>query len=203
MADGEILGPVLWVAQTEELCEQAVSAWAENWRAHGSRERLRVSRLWSGNEAAESDIAHQVVVATDAKLGVVIERGDGSYDWLSKAGAVVIDEAHSAVSPAYTTILDWLGMGRNQNRVPIIGLSATPFRGTSEVETERLVKRFGGHRFDDFESDPYPMLQDMGVLSNVRHVVLSGSNVELTPKELEHLKRTRLMLSLGVGTNRS
>ena len=33
----------------------------------------------------------------------------------------------------------------------------------------------------------------MGVLSNVRHVVLSGSNVELTPKELEHLKRTRLM----------
>ena len=77
--------------------------------------------------------------------------------------------------------------------MPIIGLSATPFRGTSEVETERLVKRFGGHRFDDFESDPYPMLQDMGVLSNVRHVVLSGSNVELTPKELEHLKRTRLM----------
>jgi len=193
MADGEILGPVLWVAQTEELCEQAVSAWAENWRAHGSRERLRVSRLWSGNEAAESDIAHQVVVATDAKLGVVIQRGDGSYDWLSKAGAVVIDEAHSAVSPAYTTILDWLGMGRNKNRVPIIGLSATPFRGTSEVETERLVKRFGGHRFDDFESDPYPMLQDMGVLSNVRHRVLSGSNVELTAEELEHLKRTRRM----------
>ena len=58
--------------------------------------------------------------------------------------------------PAYTTILDWLGMGRNQNRVPIIGLSATPFRGTSEVETERLVKRFGGHRFDDFELTRIP-----------------------------------------------
>ena len=45
-------GPVLWVAQTEELCEQAVV----RGRRTGVRmafERLRVSRLWSGNEAAE------------------------------------------------------------------------------------------------------------------------------------------------------
>ena len=139
MADGEILGPVLWVAQTEELCEQAVSAWAENWRAHGSRERLRVSRLWSGNEAAESDIAHQVVVATDAKLGVVIERGDGSYDWLSKAGAVVIDEAHSAVSPAYTTILDWLGMGREPEPCAHHRIVGNAVPRTSEVETESVL----------------------------------------------------------------
>jgi len=193
MAEDQILGPVLWVAQTEELCEQAVSAWSENWRAHGTREELRISRLWSGNETIESDAPHQVVVATDAKLGVVIERSDGGYDWLAKAVAVVIDEAHSAVSPAYTSILEWLGMGRNRERVPVIGLSATPFRGTSAEETERLVKRFGGHRFDDFESDPYPLLQDMGVLSQVRHIVLSGSNVELTADELSRLKKTRLM----------
>ena len=102
----------------------------------------------------------------------------------------MIDEAHSAVSPAYTTI--WTGLAWAGTRTVCPSSDCRQRRsGDEQVETERLVKRFGGHRFDDFESDPYPMLQDMGVLSNVRHVVLSGSNVELTPKELEHFKRTR------------
>ena len=71
------------------------------------------------------------------------------------------------------------------------------------METERLVKRFGGHRFDDFESDPVSHASGHGSSVEWRHVVLSGSNVELTPKELEHLKRTPSHASLGVGTNRS
>ena len=29
--DDELTGPGLWVAQTDELCEQAVTSWAENW----------------------------------------------------------------------------------------------------------------------------------------------------------------------------
>jgi hypothetical protein len=40
-------GAVLWVAQTEELCEQAVQTWAHVWRAIGPDEPLTISRLWS------------------------------------------------------------------------------------------------------------------------------------------------------------
>ena len=81
-----------------------------------------------------------MVVATIAKLQNCF--GDKQYSWLSQATAVVIDEAHRSITPAYTQLLEWLGMARNQERVPLIGLSATPYRGTSEIETERLVNRY-------------------------------------------------------------
>ena len=35
MTDGELGSPILWVAQTGELCEQAVQTWSELWRGKG------------------------------------------------------------------------------------------------------------------------------------------------------------------------
>ena len=37
-------------------------------------------------------------------------------------------------------------MGPHATRVPLLGLTATPFRGTNEEETRRLIARFGGRR---------------------------------------------------------
>ena len=94
----EIHGPILWVAQTEELCEQAVQTWSEIWRAMGSGDRLAVSRLWSTNEVQEVPDFFQVVVATIQKLDK-LDRSDPSdesapYHWLAQASCVVVDEAH-------------------------------------------------------------------------------------------------------------
>ena len=96
-------GPILWVAQSDELCEQAVQTWSFVWRGLGpERERLAISRLWSGNEAepVEEATAH-VVVATIQKLqpGCV---NDPDYAWLADAGCVVIDEAHHSTTPSYS-----------------------------------------------------------------------------------------------------
>jgi superfamily II DNA or RNA helicase len=189
LVDGDIVGPILWVAQTEELCEQAVQSWSDNWRALGSRETLKISRLWSSNEVTHLSDSLQVVVATIAKLEVVM--ANENYRWLADSVALVIDEAHRATTPAYTQLLDWMGMGRNRDRVPVIGLSATPFRGTSEDETRQLVARFGGRRLDDMTGDPYQKLQEMGVLARVDHRLLAGSSIELNPDELHELRSFR------------
>src|SRR5690606_38726618 len=90
--NGLIKGPILWIAQTEELCEQAVQAWAELWAAKGERSALRINRLWSTREADRYPDGPQVVVATPEKLDHVRERPE--YEWLSAAAMVVIDEAH-------------------------------------------------------------------------------------------------------------
>ena len=42
-----------WVAETDELCEQAVTSWSDNWRAFGPRATLNLARLWGGTEAQE------------------------------------------------------------------------------------------------------------------------------------------------------
>jgi superfamily II DNA or RNA helicase len=186
-------GPVLWVAQTRELCEQAVQSWSEVWRAHGPRHRLTISRLWSTFEADEVDDGTQVVVASIQKLAAgVFDKP--TYKWLSRASTIIVDEAHTSVGPSYTALLDWQGMGRNRDRAPLIGLTATPFRGINVEETRRLVSRYGDRRLDRRalgEDDPYRRLQDLGVLSQVEHRTLPGVDIELNPRELEELTRLR------------
>ena len=167
--------PVVWIAPSDELCEQAVQTWSEVWRAHGSMEELRIGRLWGPNEVPEAVGGSQVVVATVDKLRNRVD--SDRYEWLSEATCVVVDEAHIATTPEFTEVLQWLGIsarGRTRTtRAPLLGLTATPFRGTSEEETKRLITRFGGRRLDrvfgenDDYGATYRVLQDMGVLSRV------------------------------------
>jgi superfamily II DNA or RNA helicase len=206
--EGDLRGPILWIAQTDELCEQAVQTWAYVWRGVGPEGRLGISRLWAGNEAEPLELGIHVVVATIAKLGGCVE--DLGYDWLSHATCVVIDEAHGSTEPSYTGVLDWLGLGRGRQRCPLIGLTATPFRGISEEETRRLVRRYGEYRLDAdvFNGDPYLELQRMGVLARIQHRLLEGAVVELSENELEQLDQLHRLPSsveerLGADKNRN
>jgi superfamily II DNA or RNA helicase len=191
MEAGDLGSPVLWVAQTEELCEQAVETWSELWRAKGPRRRLTISRLRASYEATQAEQGEQVVVATVAKLGYTYAKKN--YAWLSRASCIVVDEAHTSVGQAYTQLLDWQGMGRNVDRAPLIGLTATPYRGNEE-EAKRLVTRYGNRRLDLRAlggADAYPHLQRMGILSEVDHELLPGSEIQLSPAELQRLKDLR------------
>jgi len=189
--DDAFRGPILWIAQTDELCEQAVQTWSYVWRAAGAGRRLGISRLWAVNEAEPIEGGDQIVIATIAKLGGCV--GDPDYEWLSQAECVVVDEAHGATESSYTEVLEWLGLGRGRDRCPLIGLTATPFRGISKEETERLVRRFGEYRLDAgaFDGDPYAALQRIGVLAHVRHRLLEGTVIELSEDELKQLKLLR------------
>ena len=192
--DGELNGIILWVAQSDELCEQAVQAWAEVWRSEGPSATLSISRLW-GDNGAEAASGSQVVVATIAKLDAIQSSPDRleTYSWLAAPVCVIVDEAHISIAPTFTRLFEWLELDRKRRARPVIGLTATPFRGTSETETERLVRRYAGVRLDDgaFEGDPYRVLQEMGVLARVRHKVLDGGAIDITEEELAILQRTR------------
>lgn len=194
--DHEIGSPVLWIAQSDELCEQAVQTWREVWRAEGAGEPLQISRLWAQNDAEEADAAPHVVVATIQKLSNCIK--NESYEWLSKASIVVIDEAHVAIGQTYTELLKWTGIDRKEERCPLLGLTATPFRGRSATETERLVARFGRRRLDlSMGDDPYHHLQELGVLSKVEHDSFEGIQVSLSESELAELnEKTRVPSSV-------
>lgn len=206
-------GPVLWIAQTEELCEQAVQNWQFAWRHIGPPQRLTISRLWSTNEADPVEDGFHLVVTIDQKLNRVINSDD--YAWLREADAVIVDEAHTSISPLYTRLFDTLGLTAHRTRCPLIGLSATPFRGSDKAETDRLVKRYGMNRLDlaadgaeILGPDPYGTLQDLGVLARVRHKELPGSTLKLSPDEQSELSRLHRLPSaaearLGEDQNRN
>ncbi|AIS00531.1 helicase domain-containing protein [Streptomyces glaucescens] len=191
--DGDMSGTVLWIAQSEELCEQAVQTFGTVWRWLGDERPLTIGRLWNTNVVHEPDTEFSVVVATDAKLDRVA--GTPEYEWLSRVSAVFIDEAHRAGgSKMYTKILRWLGVdGRSWER-PLVGVSATPFKGRSDVvtkPTEELAARFGHHIMSAFDGNAYEELSKRGVLARVRHEVLPGVDVPLKPDELEQVQSWR------------
>ena len=193
--EGVLDGCVLWLADREELCEQAVQSWREVWMTRGSAEPLRISRLWGSTNDRVEDVQEKnhVVVATFQSLVRRIERTD--FDWLTRAACVVIDEAHGSVTPSYTTILNQFGLTPRETPIPLVGLTATPFRGGAEdggTETTRLVRRYGGRRFDHgvFGDDgSYPQLRQMGVLSDAEFARLDGVSFELSEPELEQFRQ--------------
>ncbi|MFJ6697944.1 DEAD/DEAH box helicase [Streptomyces sp. NPDC091272] len=191
--NGELDGPVLWIAQTEELCEQAVQSWKFVWQKVGADSPLAVSRLWSTNEAGPVTDRPHLVVATDAKLRVNLDTH--AYAWLRKASLVIVDEAHVAISPQYTEILTSLGLTHSRTDRHLVGLTATPFRNTHAEETHRLVQRFGGRRLDDgiFTNDPYEELQELGMLARVTHRELAGGTIELTNDEMERAEQLSVL----------
>ncbi|MFJ1802687.1 sacsin N-terminal ATP-binding-like domain-containing protein [Streptomyces sp. NPDC088180] len=191
---GELEGPILWIAQTEELCEQAVQSWSFVWSKVGAESPLTISRLWTTNEAGPVGDRPHLVVATDAKLRSCL--GTDGYAWLRKASLVIVDEAHVAISPQYTKILEQLGLTARDTQRHLLGLTATPFRNTNDEETKRLVQRFGAHRLDDGifpADDAYRELQRLGMLAMVDHQVLVGGTIELTNDEKERADQMSLL----------
>ncbi|MFD8044195.1 DEAD/DEAH box helicase [Streptomyces chartreusis] len=191
---GELTGPLLWIAQTEELCEQAVQSWKFVWNKVGAERPLTISRLWSGNEVGNVERHPHLVVATDAKLERCL--GTEPYEWLREASLVIVDEAHTAISPRYTDVLGKLGLTQYETRRHLLGLTATPFRNTNEEETNRLVARFGRRRLDEgvFPSgDPYRDLQEWGMLAQVEHRTLKGGSIELTRDEKAQAERMAML----------
>lgn len=183
---GDVRGPVLWIAQTEELCEQAVQTWSTVWREFGDRP-LKVYRLWSTNNVGDSADVVSVIVATDAKLASIRDRDE--YQWLPRrVHPIVLDEAHGAIATGITETLRWLGIEGKRTDRPFLGLTATPFRG-GEDATKRLVSRFGNNLLNVLGDDPYKTLQDEGVLARVEHRELAGGEFRLEASELPHYEK--------------
>jgi superfamily II DNA or RNA helicase len=195
---GELPGPVLWIAESEELCEQAVQSWRFVWSKVGAEMPLVISRLWSSNEATPVTGEPHLVVATDAKLESCL--GTEAYAWLRKAALVIVDEAHRAISPRYTGILELLGLTQYVTMRPLIGLTATPYRNNEDL-TRRLVQRFGARLdtevFGGDQNEAIRQLQEIGVLARVEHQELTGAEIRLTADELKRAEKFGGVLPKG------
>ncbi len=185
---------VIWVAQTDELCEQAVQAFRQVWLNVGAaRTGLRIVRLWGGNPTpAPQDPAKPVaIVASIQTLNARFSAQE--LAWLRRPGLVVVDECHHAITPSYTNLLRWLDAEAPRPGAPareeplIIGLSATPFR-TDDDESSRLARRFDGRWLPHDQEALYQRLRAQGVLAEPVYEGLQ-SGTALLPDEADRLAR--------------
>ena len=192
-------GGILWVADRDELCEQAVEAWGQVWSSEGAQgSRLRISRMWAGQPQPSLIGDINVIVATIQTLYAKISRQPDSYEFLADFNLLVFDEAHRSVAPTFTSVMEDLGLTRwRRTHEPLlIGLTATPYRGHDERETARLVSRYSSNRLDEgaFASDDpeavIQELQSMRVLARADHSIIEGGDFPLSANEQRQSQQT-------------
>ena len=130
-------------------------------------EHLQMEHDWRSvdcvAQAVASRLRPHVIVASIQSTINRLDQGEG--DWLEEVGGVIIDEAHHAITKSYTKLLNWLPDGLE---TPVIGLTATPVRGTSDEETERLIKRFHSNLLPESDNGTTSLnaLIEVGILSH-------------------------------------
>ena len=196
MRDG-FNGGVLWVADRDELCEQAVEAWRQVWSSVGAEgKRLRISKMWAGQPRPLPVSDLHVIVATIQTLNAKLSKQPGEYGFLSDSTLVVFDEAHRSIAPTFTSVMEEIGLTRWQRSEEpfLIGLTATPYRGHDERKTAGLVRRYGANRLDagafasDEPGEVVRELQEMRVLARADHEIIEGGDFSLNREELKILQ---------------
>lgn len=201
---------IVWIADREEICEQAVETFRHVWMTKGrssgavrsgSVPTLRIVRFWGGREWEEPPTHPTVVIASIQKLALGLEDESFQEELAilgERSAAVVFDEAHHVVAPTYGRVIEALGLGVQKNYLarsrttgpPLFGLTATPSRSDDD-ETERLSRRFSGRLIEP--SGRYRSLagfQDGGFMSLLDYVrIKTGYRLELSSNEREQWER--------------
>lgn len=190
---------ILWIVESEELCEQAIECFQNIWEGNIARP-YELYRLFDRHDhCTPPDLPQTIIVATIDKLHSLLNGSEEESQWgawlKAHLTALVIDEAHHAVAPTYTKVLNTLGIvtAKKNSRDPfaLIGLTATPGR-SSDDETRRLSNRFDGRLVTPFgaKGDALDVLRARGILSRPTHEsVQTDYEVELTPDEERFLSQ--------------
>ena len=143
---------IVWIAHTEELCEQALQCFRQLWEEFGEEgTTLNIYRVWGGRPLPDPNDEGVIIAGIDQLYSLIPKNGDGQEDEIKRisenVGLVVVDEAHHSVAPSYNAVLNSLGLTRypdESEQVPFVGLTATPFRA-SDRETNSLQRKFSNN----------------------------------------------------------
>ena len=128
---------VIWLAFSDELCEQAIEEFDHAWACLGNR-AVDVMRFWGSNQPNLSSAHDGFLVAGLGKMYNYATTSVESITALAdRVSLVVIDEAHQSLAPTYKFVLDVLVEKRATTS--LLGLSATPGRTWDDVDQDRRL----------------------------------------------------------------
>lgn len=138
-ADGEC---IVWLAHSEELCDQAADEFAKAWSALGNR-KIKIIRHY-GKYSSEmiSDYQNSFIVLGLQSANAMAGSDVHDARLLSigrKTSLVVIDEAHKATASTYSHVMELLAP---RGTSKILGLTATPGRSWLDVGADEELADF-------------------------------------------------------------
>lgn len=184
---------VIWLAHSQELCEQAASEFEKAWRFLGNRE-IGVFRYWENRELDVHSIDDGFLVAGLAKTYQSATRDVQFITELGrKCSLVIIDEAHSAVAETYALVLNVLVVQRRSTA--LLGLTATPGRTWLDIAADEELARFFNRRKVSLEmpgyDNPIDFLVEEGYLARASfHPLLYEGGTDITEADIANLERS-------------
>lgn len=166
---------IMWLAHTDELCEQAVQSFQIGYQ-NICTTPVNIIRLW-GNVSSIDEIKNGVtfVVCTFQSAFSMLKTSNLSVDRImqqirSRMRLLFIDEAHMSLADTFEDTINFLV----NNKTKKIGLTATPGRdGVNEelINTKKLAQFFNNNKIDIKSScgieDPIKFLQKNKILSSL------------------------------------
>lgn len=179
---------VLWLANTQELCDQAFYTFNEIWTFLKKIRSRAVNHIRLNTELKDSALPTFHVSSLQSlnseNLEEKLKQKDIDRDNLE---LVIVDEAHISIAPTYRKTIEYL----IQNGAKLIGLTATPGRqlkGSGSDENMALSDFYFNKLFELKTGNDLPIdyLRLRGILANAKFVSIEGSKVEnmLTPQEI-------------------
>jgi len=161
---------VIWLADKEELLEQAIESF-KNVFPHLGLKDTKIYRIWGKYESTKIE-KNSVIMAGYDKLKNLL---DGNPDLL-EPDLIICDEAHNAIAPTYKPTIEKL----TDEGARVIGLTATPVRGTNTKENNELKEFFYDKIIDIIpksSENAITFLQKQGYLSYVHKYEIDASGI--------------------------
>ena len=175
---------IIWLAHTEELCEQAIDSIKDVWAVRGDMS-LRILRMWGGHKFDPIETSGAMVIGTYQTLASMKKhKSDVLVQLQQVVKLIVVDEAHKALADTYESALAVL---RSEGAI-LVGLTATPGRGLDvDSENRRLARLFEQRLVSpSFDGNVIEKLREAGVLAKLERVIVeTGIKFDVTESDRE------------------
>lgn len=181
---------VLWLAHSEELCEQAVASFLDIW-PHVATKPLKVIRFWGEAKTVPYDFTENAfIVSSFQKLYNKVKAGDVAVQEIKKrVSLIVVDEAHKVLAETYKEVTEaFIG-----NKAKVVGLTATPGRSAHNTEENAALAEFFFNNMVEIRTgnkdSVIDYLRKRRVLSITEYEpLLTNLDFALTEKQKAHLE---------------
>lgn len=175
---------VVWLAHSEELCDQAVQTFLSIWTKLGT-ENANVYSMWGGRKPDNIDLSKPCFIVTSFQscYSSIHSNKNADFDRFAEirreCSLLIVDEAHMSMAPTYKKAIEFLC----NSSTTLIGLTATPGRhhvGGDVAQTKALSDFYGNKKLTidqrlAGERNSIEYLQDRGILSSVERMRLNTS----------------------------
>ncbi len=136
---------IVWLAHTEELCNQAFTEFNKAWQILGNQD-IKIFKHFGGEKSNlnliidSSDKMPAVLFSSLTMMDLELSNNTSNLIKLSKnIGLVIMDEAHMTTAKTYKLIIEILAP---KGKAGVLGLSATPGRSYLDVNQDLELKDF-------------------------------------------------------------